>query len=322
MAPTRSASTRMPCTERIASSADVMKPGKAFSCQWSIVKTASAASRKAPSPGNVKRITRLESDLGTRLLRRNTRALSLTDRGAAFYEGCRIAIEATEDALSVARDDQPLSGLLRIAAPHGLGETLLPPVLLQLRQHHPALKVDVVLNDRLVDPVTEGVDLSLRLGDISNGRFAARRLGEVRRILVASPAYLEQHGAPEQPQNLIRHAFARVTGLFTANRLPLTEPSGTILATPVNIVANFTHWRPLYALLMGGGAIGVLQESVCRDDLASGRLLPLLLGFSVPGFACHALFASGRPVPPRLRLVLSLLEAEAGKRLGGSMEAA
>lgn len=266
-------------------------------------------------PAVSERIARLEADLGARLLRRSTRALSLTDAGARFFERCQIAIEAADDALSVVREDQKLRGLLRIAAPYGMGETLLPPVLLRLREQHPGLKVDVVLNDRLVDPVTEGVDLSLRLGEITDGRFTARRLGMVRRMLVASPAYLERHGTPMVPQDLAGHAFARVSGLFQSNRLPLHAADGTSLTAPVEIVASLSHWRVLHALLIGSGAIGVLQEPVCREDLACGRLRPLLPAFSVPGFALHALYAAGRPVPERLRLVLALLEDEARGQL-------
>jgi DNA-binding transcriptional LysR family regulator len=267
-------------------------------------------------PAVSERIARLEAELDARLLRRNTRAMSLTDAGAAFYERARIAIEAADDALSIVREDRPLRGLLRIAAPYGLGEVLLTPVLLRLRQQHPDLKVDVVLNDRVVDPVTEGVDLSLRLGDVGDGRFVARRLGVVPRVLVAAPAYLERHGTPQTPQDLARHAFARVTGLFHGDRLPLCAPEGTSVAAPLNIVASFSHWRPLHALLLGGGAIGVLQDPVCREDLALGRLRALLPAFSVAAFPLHALYAAGKPVPSRLRLILSLLEEEAHGLLG------
>ncbi|WP_206244392.1 LysR family transcriptional regulator [Novosphingobium terrae] len=266
-------------------------------------------------PAVSERIARLEADLGARLLWRNTRALSVTDAGAAFYERCQIAIEAADDALCVVREEQALRGMLRIAAPHGLGELLLPPLLLRLREEHPGLKVDVVLNDRLVDPVTEGVDLSLRLGDVGDGRFAARGLGRVRRVLVASPAYLARHGTPETPEDLIRHGFARVSGLFNTDRLTLSTPESTTATAFIDIVASFSHWRPLHALLIGGGAIGVLQEPACRADLAAGRLCRLLPDFTVPGFDLHALFAARRPMPTRLRIVLALLQEEAGKLL-------
>lgn len=262
-------------------------------------------------PAVSERIARLEAHLGEPLLRRNTRAMSVTDTGAAFYERCKLAIEAADDAMAVAHKDQPVSGTLRIAAPHGLGEVLLTPVLLDLREDHPELRIDLVLNDRVVDPVTEGVDLSLRLGPVGEGHFVARRLGMVRRVLVASPAYLERHGGPESPPDLARHGFARVAGLFHGNRLPLHAPDGGMVAAPIETVITVSHWRPLHALLLGGGAIGVLQQPVCAGDLRQGTLIPLLPEFTVPPFDLHALYAPGRPMPPRLRLLLSTLEARA-----------
>lgn len=261
-------------------------------------------------PAVSERIERLEAHLGARLLRRNTRMISVTDMGAAFYERCKIAIEAAEDALAGAHDDMPLRGTLRIAAPHGLGEVVLPSLLLRLRDRHPQLKIDLVLNDRVVDPTTEGVDISLRLGDHGDGSFVARKLGHVSRVLVASPGYLDRHGAPTTPADLIGHPFARVSGIFNNGRLPLQTEDGRILSTPIEISLTVSHWRPLHTILLGGGAIGVLQKPVCSDDLAAGRLRLLLPDVVVPGFDLHLLYPAEKPVPPRTRTVVSLLEKE------------
>lgn len=264
-------------------------------------------------PAVSERIERLEAELGVRLLRRSTRTLSATDMGATFYALAKLAIEAADNALSAVRGDAPLRGTLRIAAPQGLGEVLLPRALLRLREAHPELRVDLVLNDRMVDPVTEGVDLSLRLGDPGEGGFAARRLGHVSRALVAAPAYLERYGTPERPGELVGHAFARVSGLFGGGRLPLRAAAGRILTVPIDVVLNVSHWRPLHAVLLGGGAIGVLQLPVCAQDLAAGRLKRLLPAFEVPGLDLHALYPPGRPMGSRVRTVLALVEEEVAR---------
>lgn len=264
-------------------------------------------------PAVSERLERLEAELGVQLLRRSTRALSTTDMGGAFYERAKLAIEAADDALSAVRGDAPLRGTLRIAAPQGLGEVLLPGVLLRLREAHAGLRVDLVLNDRVVDPVTEGVDLSLRLGEPGEGGFAARRIGHVPRVLVAAPAYLAHHGKPETPGDLVGHAFARVSGLFAGGRLPLRTIDGCALAAPIDVVLNVSHWRPLHAVLLGGGAIGVLQLAVCAQDLASGRLKRLLPAFEVPGLDLHALYAPGLPMASRTRTVLALIEREVAR---------
>lgn len=141
-------------------------------------------------PAVSERIEKLEAHLGTRLLRRNTRNMSLTQSGNVFYERSKTAVQAAEHALSVNEENQGLQGKIRIAAPYSAGESLLMPALLQLQNEHPELQVDVIFNDRVINPVTEGVDLSLRLGDVSEGFFVARPLGTVRRVLLASPALL------------------------------------------------------------------------------------------------------------------------------------
>ncbi len=261
-------------------------------------------------PAVSERIDRLEQYLGSRLLLRNTRKLSVTDTGLAFYERSKQVLDAASDALAVANGDQPLRGTLRIAAPHGVGEVMLPSILLRMRERHPELKIDLVLNDRIVDPVTEGVDISLRLGDLGEGNFIARKLGHVGRVLVASPGYLERRGAPANPCELIDHPFLRVSGLFNGARLPLISADRQEELAAINIVLSTSHWRPLHDLLLDGAGIGVLQQPVCAEDLASGKLIPLLPGFTVPGFDLHALYPAARPVAPRIRAVLSLLEEE------------
>jgi DNA-binding transcriptional LysR family regulator len=266
-------------------------------------------------PAVSERMERLEAELGARLLRRNTRAISVTDVGAAFYERSKLAIQAADDALSAAREDKMLQGTVRIAAPYGLGETLLPPVLLRLREEHPELRIDLMLNDRLVDPVTEGVDLSLRLGPVGEGGFAARRLGEVRRLLVAAPSYVERHGEPREPGDLIRHAFGRVAGLFGGDRIALTGPDDRPVMAPIDIVLTVSHWRPLHALILAGGVIGVLQHLACREDLQAGRLVPILPAFAVPALDFHILYGAARSTSPRVRKVMSLIEEEASRLL-------
>ncbi|MEW6641819.1 MAG: LysR family transcriptional regulator [Pseudomonadota bacterium] len=258
-------------------------------------------------PAVSERIERLEAHLGASLLRRNTRAISVTDAGAAFYDRSKQTLEAADEALAAVTQERTVRGTLRIAAPHGLGEVVLPPILQGLHERHPELKVELVLNDRIVDPVTEGVDLSLRLGDLSDGSFVARRLGHVRRVLVASPDYLARQGTPMRPDDLVEHPFVRVTGLFNDARLPLVASRGHTILAPLRIVWSISHWRPVHALLLGGAGIGVLQEPVASDALASGRLVRLLPGFTVPGFELHALIPPGRPLPPKTRTLLSTL---------------
>ena len=194
-------------------------------------------------PAVSERIEKLEAHLGTRLLRRNTRNMSLTQSGNVFYERSKTAVQAAEHALSVNEENQGLQGKIRIAAPYSAGESLLMPALLQLQNEHPALQVDVIFNDRVIDPVTEGVDLSLRLGDVSEGFFVARPLGTVRRVLLASPALLAKMGHPDTPDALTNYPFAAVSGVFASNRIQLVASEDQLINVPVNIQFQSTHWR-------------------------------------------------------------------------------
>jgi DNA-binding transcriptional LysR family regulator len=261
-------------------------------------------------PAVSERIERLETHLGVRLLRRNTRAVSMTDAGLLFYERSKQVLHAAEAATAaVTQHDRELRGTLRIAAPQGLGEVVLPPLLMRLREQHPQLDIDLVLNDRVVDPMTEGVDLSLRLGSPGEGNFVARRLGHVRRLLLASPEYLARHGTPTRPHELAAHPFIRVAGLFGDGQLRLHAARQVLTQVPVNTAWSVSHWRPVHSLLLAGAGIGVLQEPVCAEAVATGQLIRLLPDYTVPGFDLHALFPAAKPIPSKTRAMLALLEA-------------
>jgi DNA-binding transcriptional LysR family regulator len=186
--------------------------------------------------------------------------------------------------------------------------------VMRIREQHPHLNIDLILNDQIVDPVTEGVDISLRLGQLGEGSFIARPLGHVRRVLVASPAYLKQHGSPDQPGDLVAHPFIRVMGLFGDRVLRLIDGTQSLMTAPISTAVSVSHWRPVYELLLAGAGIGVLQEPVCAPALASGSLIRLLPRYTVPGFDLNALCA--RPIPSKTRALLALLEKELPAALG------
>lgn len=255
------------------------------------------------------RIERLEQHLGVRLLLRNTRAVSCTDEGSLFYQKSKIALDAAAEACAIVTlGHNVVRGRIRIASPHGLGDVVIPKIVGTVRDQNPQLCVDMILNDEMADPVTEGVDISLRLGSIGDGNFVARRLGHIRRVLVASPEYIAANGSPENPTDLIRHPFIRVAGLFSDGQLRLINASNVARAAPINIATTVSHWGPVYQLLLNGCGIGVLQEIVCTEALTSGKLIRLLSNYTVPGFDLHALLPVTRPVPAKTQIVLKILE--------------
>ncbi len=259
-------------------------------------------------PAVSERIEKLEAHLGTRLLRRNTRNMSLTQSGNLFYERSKAAIQAAQHALSVNEENQGLQGKIRIAAPYSAGESLLMPALLQLQNEHPGLQVDVIFNNRVIDPVTEGVDLSLRLGDVSEGFFVARPLGSVRRVILASPTLLAKMGYPHSPDALAGYPFAAVSSVFASNRIPLITPETQLINVPVNVKFQSTHWRSVLSYLLAGLAIGVLQFPVCRNEIEKGTLIPLLSHYQLPPFSAWLLHPPAGMMSYETRICASLLE--------------
>ena len=262
-------------------------------------------------PAVSERLRQLERHLGARLLDRNTRCVNVTDVGAMFYARAKTAIEAADEAAaSVATFSRQLRGTLRVAAPHALGELLVPPLLATLQQRHPELSIDLILNDRFVDPVIEGVDVSIRVGRLGEGAFVARPLGRVRRALLASPAYLARAGVPASPAALGAHPFVHIDGLARDGKLHLDGPDGAPVTAPVRSAWRCNHWRPLLAALLAGNGIGVLHRPVCRNEWATGQLVPVLPDHRLPALPVHAIYPASRRVPAKTGAVVAWLQTQ------------
>ena len=262
-------------------------------------------------PAVSERLRQLERHLGARLLDRNTRSVNVTDIGAVFYTHAKTALEAADAAAaSVTPFNRQLRGTLRMAAPHALGELLLPPLLATLQQRHPELSIDLVLNDRFVDPVIEGVDVSIRVGRLGEGSFVARPLGRVRRLLLASPKYLAQAGSPASPAALAAHPFVHIDGIARDGKLHLDGPDGGPITAHVRSAWRCNHWRPLLAALVAGNGIGVLHRPVCRGEVASGQLVQVLPDHSLPDLPVHAIYPSSRRAPAKTATVVAWLESQ------------
>ncbi|MBP0595739.1 LysR family transcriptional regulator [Paraburkholderia sp. LEh10] len=260
-------------------------------------------------PAVSERIERLEKYLGCRLLLRSARAFNCTPEGLAFYERSKKILCSVEQAIAeVSNDERDLSGSIRIAAPHCFGETVVPEALKFIRATYPQLDLDLVLNDRVVDLVTEGVDISFRLGQLGEGAFIACRLGKIDRMLVAAPEYLEQCGPIREPDDLTKHPFIRVQSMFGSDQLPLKHIDSVVESAPIHSAIKTSHWRPMYELILAGVGIGVIEEHACAAALADHKLTRILPEFNVPPFDLHLLFQAQRPIPSRVRMIVGLLK--------------
>lgn len=261
-------------------------------------------------PAVSERIERLEKYLGCRLLLRNARAFKCTPEGIIFHERSKAVLGAVEQAVAeVSNDEQAMKGAIRIAAPHCFGETLLPEGVKRIREGFPRIDIELVLNDKVTDLVTEGVDISFRLGQLGDGAYIAWPLGDIERVLVASPDYLSRSDAIDDLEDLSRHNLIRVKGAFDADLLPLCRDGELIDTVPVQTIIKTTHWRPMYELVLAGLGLGVLEAPAVKDALATGELVRVLPQYEVPALALNLLIQPQRPIALRVRKVVDTLRS-------------
>lgn len=253
------------------------------------------------------RIDRLERFLGIRLLHRTSRAMTCTEEGWEFYAHCKIVIAAADEACAaIDLKKRTLSGSIRVACPQCFGDIVFPRILAKIVAHHPSLKIDLTLNDRVVDPVTEGVDLSFRLGPNLGENLIATRIGYIQRSLVASPAYLSSNAPINSPDELAVHPFIHVKGIFANGKITLKDSQDNSVQAAISPRIVTSHWHPMYKLLLSGNGIGVVQTPACAGALRDGRLVELLPAHRVPPFELTALVPASRPILPKVRETISL----------------
>ena len=192
--------------------------------------------------------------------------------------------------------------MLKVHGPVVLGEMFLGPVAAEFQREHPDVRCEVTCLDAFVDLVAEGADLALRLGEVKDPSLVRRRLGAMRRLLVASPAYLKANGTPRQPAELAGHQSVRFTGLPTGDQVTLGRT--TVSLTPGFLSNNAVVLRE--ALLRGLG-IGLVIEFLVADDLERGRLVEVLPAHPLPPIEVSVVFPSPRFIPLRTRVFVDAL---------------
>ncbi|BCQ28901.1 LysR family transcriptional regulator (plasmid) [Caballeronia sp. NK8] len=252
------------------------------------------------------RIEKLEKFLGCRLLLRSARAFSCTPEGQAFYERSKTILQATSDAISEISGDQQLAnGITRIAAPHCFGETILPYLVEYFRSNFPPTSLSLTLNDRIVDLVTEGVDLSFRTGPLGEGAFVAYPLGKVSRFLVTSRAYAEKNRLLTSPGDLPLHTLIGFNN--SADQIAMISESGVVENIPFPSDIKTSHWRPAFEMVRMGMGIGMFEEYACTEAFDRGDLVKVLPDLKIVPLDLNLLIQAQRPVPQRVRTIVSIL---------------
>jgi DNA-binding transcriptional LysR family regulator len=271
---------------------------------------AARAFRMTPSAVS-KLVARLEHRLGARLVNRSTRRLQLTPEGSAFYErSVRVLADLDEAERAVAASEVP-SGRLRVNTSVPFGTQILLPLLSTFLLQHPAVTVDIVLTDAVIDLIEERTDVAVRAGPLKSSNLVARKLGETRKMIVGAPAYFERHGTPTSPADLERHNRLGFGYARAIEGWPLIDRGAQITVATVGN-AQVSNGDGLRHLTLAGLGLARLAAYQIRDDIAAGRLVPVLEDFN-PGDTepYHAVFlGQGGPLPARVRALLDFLVAK------------
>lgn len=267
--------------------------------------TAAAAAEGVAPAVISRRLDALEAHLGVRLMVRTTRKITLTFEGNAYLEDCqRILRELADAEAAVSQGSARASGYLRVTAPAGFGRQHVAPLLLEFLRAHPEVSASLDLSDRSVDLVGEGFDCAVRLGGLVDSSLVAVRLGEMRRVVVGSPAYFQQHGVPRTLDDLSAHVcltlITQAGWDFAVDGKPvLFKPSGRFVCNDGAVLHDWAlagmglAWRSLWEV---------------GEDLRWGRLVSVLDDYAAAPVGIHAVFPQRRHLPLRVRLFVDLLK--------------
>jgi DNA-binding transcriptional LysR family regulator len=254
-----------------------------------------------------RRVAGLEKRLGTRLLHRTTRTMSLTEAGERYYRDLVDILRALEeaDARATGESAEP-TGNLRITAPLSFGLRRLSPLLCDFMALHPHLRVMLVLDDGYRDIVSEGFDLAIRIGELKESTLVARRLAAVRRFFCAAPDYLERHGIPQKPADLTTHACLHYNNILLRDEWTLIGPDGPeTVAVSGPLSAN--NGDVLRDAACRGQGIALLPDFIVEEDLATERLRRILPDHEPLQYGLYAVWASGKFMPSKVRLLVDFL---------------
>lgn len=279
---------------------------------------AAARSLRLSAPAVTRAIAGLEARLGVTLFHRSTRAVALTDEGRAFLCRCREILAALREAETAAMGRQSApQGTLFVTAPVAFGQLHVMPVVTALLAAHPRLSLRLMLIDRNVRIVEEGIDVAVRIGPLAESALLARRIGAVGRWAVASPGYLAEHGAPRTPAELKRHALIGVNGVSAASEWRFGATGRTVVPIRPRLLVN-TNDAAIAAAEAGTGIAYQLSYQVAAG-VAAGRLVRVLADHAIAPRPVSLLFEAGRAATPAVRLFADAMHARAREALGGAL---
>ncbi|MGB8316415.1 MAG: LysR family transcriptional regulator [Aestuariivirga sp.] len=269
-------------------------------------------------PAVTRTLSALEERLGVRLFDRTTRSLRLTGPGVKFLDDARRVLADLEHAeQEVAGQSKVVSGNLMMTASLTFGRLVLQPIVLDFLAANPRINVSLLLFDRVVDLVDEGFDLAVRIADLPDSTLVSRHVGDVRPILVASPAYLARHGAPRTPNDLRLHMIIAQTALMPNREWRFSRDGKPARITlPARLEINDAH-ACIHAAERGDG-ITIALSYMVAEAVRDGRLAPVLQEFSPRPVPVNLIFAQRRIIAPKVRAFIDFAAPRLAAALSGA----
>ncbi|HOZ64423.1 MAG TPA: LysR family transcriptional regulator [Burkholderiaceae bacterium] len=271
-----------------------------------------------------RRLDALEERLGVKLLVRTTRRITLTHEGSAFLEDCqRLLIDFANAEASVSAGGVKASGHLRITAPAGFGRRHVAPLVPKFRELHPEVTISLNLSDRVIDIAGEAYDCAVRVGDLPDSSLVSVRLADNRRLCVATPKYLQQHGTPQHPSELAKFDCLTLSSDASQTRGWAFQIAGKQVAnadtSAGKVATEVTHLKPggpldcsdgqvLHDWCLAGYGIAWRSTWEVEAEIASGQLAVVLEEFAAPPNGIYAVFPQRKHLPLRVRLWIDFLK--------------
>jgi DNA-binding transcriptional LysR family regulator len=279
---------------------------------------APAARKLGLSPSGVTRlVAALEERLGVRLLQRTTRSVALTDVGARYLERIKRILADVEEAEGSVRDERTRpSGRLVVSAPIGFGRLHVSPVMSAYLKRYSEVSGELRLSDRVINLVEDGVDLAVRIGHLADSSLVARQVGEMRRIVVASSAYLKQHGEPKTPEVIASHATIQFGATAAPPDWRFVRDGHEIRVTCApHFITNSADAAIQYAGQGGGLTRVMFYQAV--DAIKAGRLRIVLAKFEPPPLPIHIVYPTSRLLSAKVRTFIDLVTERSDWHFGG-----
>jgi DNA-binding transcriptional LysR family regulator len=255
-----------------------------------------------------KQISRLEDRLGARLFNRTTRQLAATGEGRAYYERCQqILADIQEAEAAVTELNTEPRGALRVNMPVVFGRRHIVPILGEFLERYPYVSMELSMSDQFVDPIAEGADMLIRVGELKDSSLITRKLAEARRVVAATPAYWKKNGTPQKPEELRAHNCLTYSYLSSGNTWRMTDLKGKehVIQAKGNLASN--NGEALLEAAAEGLGVVNLPTWMVGPDLESGRLTEVLADYAQPEPSVHVIYPPGRHLSAKVRAFVDFL---------------